>query len=404
MRKFAARDVSRSPRAGLRSWSRTSAGSRPRRLETTTRERPYPRRHHVVPTVGHRLHAAAPSQALDAVQRWRHDHGRRLRRGPVHDAGGQAPRRAGRDAVPGLPQARDDPSQLRLRRRARPVLRPDQVQPATSSRWRTSTARSGSTSSRCASRAAGTTSSSRTSSATACRARRRVANARSRTTTSGGAVKPEKGAGIAARTARSSSATRRAGTGPTTSRARSSSGARSSAAFLFVAGMITIYVIYKTINIPSANAAFEAQTSTVYYSDGTHVLGTFAVQNRHSIPYSQIPVSMRNAVVSAENRSFWTDPGLDPKGIVRAAWSNLSLGQHPGCVDDHPAVREDPLPLAGAHLDAEDQGGVHLGQDRPGAQQAADPRGLPEHDLLRAWCVRRRRGRRRRTSRSRPGT
>ncbi len=33
---------------------------------------------------------------------------------------------------------------------------------------------------------------------------------------------------------------------------------------------------------------------------------------------------MRNAVVSAENRSFWTDPGLDPKGIVRAAWSNVS--------------------------------------------------------------------------------
>jgi membrane peptidoglycan carboxypeptidase len=94
-------------------------------------------------------------------------------------------------------------------------------------------------------------------------------------------------------------------------------------AALFVAGVITVYVVYKTISIPNPNAAFEAQTSTVYYSDGTHVLGTFAVQNRHSIPYAQIPVSMRNAVVSAENRSFWTDPGLDPKGIVRAAWTNL---------------------------------------------------------------------------------
>jgi membrane peptidoglycan carboxypeptidase len=94
-------------------------------------------------------------------------------------------------------------------------------------------------------------------------------------------------------------------------------------AAFFVVGMIVIYIIYKTIDIPNANAAFEAQTSTVYYSDGTHQLGTFAVQNRHSIPYSQIPISMRNAVVSAENRSFWTDPGLDPKGIVRAAWTNL---------------------------------------------------------------------------------
>jgi len=98
----------------------------------------------------------------------------------------------------------------------------------------------------------------------------------------------------------------------------------------FVAGVVVIYVIYKTINIPNPNAAFEAQTSTVYYSDGTHVLGTFAVQNRHSIPLGQIPISMRNAVVSAENRTFWTDPGLDPKGMVRAAWSNLSTNTTQG--------------------------------------------------------------------------
>ncbi|MDP9318980.1 MAG: transglycosylase domain-containing protein, partial [Actinomycetota bacterium] len=95
-------------------------------------------------------------------------------------------------------------------------------------------------------------------------------------------------------------------------------------AALLLVGAVTIYIVYKTISIPNPNAAFEAQTSTVYYSDGTHVLGTFAVQNRHSIPLAQIPISMRNAVVSAENRTFWTDPGLDPKGIVRAAWSNLT--------------------------------------------------------------------------------
>ena len=39
---------------------------------------------------------------------------------------------------------------------------------------------------------------------------------------------------------------------------------------------------------------------------------------------------MQNAVVSAENRTFWTDPGLDPKGIVRAAWNNLTCGATQG--------------------------------------------------------------------------
>ena len=94
---------------------------------------------------------------------------------------------------------------------------------------------------------------------------------------------------------------------------------------LFV-GALAIYIVYRSISIPNPNAAFQAQTSTVYYSDGTHVgyLGTFAVQNQHSIPLAQIPVSMQNAVVSAENRTFWTDRGLDPRGIARAAWSNLT--------------------------------------------------------------------------------
>jgi membrane peptidoglycan carboxypeptidase len=100
-------------------------------------------------------------------------------------------------------------------------------------------------------------------------------------------------------------------------------------AFLAVA-FLAIYIAYRSIGIPDPNAAFQAQTSTVYYSDGKHVIGTFAVQNRHSIPLSQIPISVQNAVVSAENRTFWTDPGLDPKGIVRAAWNNLTGGATQG--------------------------------------------------------------------------
>ena len=30
-----------------------------------------------------------------------------------------------------------------------------------------------------------------------------------------------------------------------------------------------------------------------------------------------------NAVIAAEDRSFYSNKGIDPKGIVRAAWSNL---------------------------------------------------------------------------------
>ncbi|GAB3198460.1 transglycosylase domain-containing protein [Nocardioides hungaricus] len=81
-------------------------------------------------------------------------------------------------------------------------------------------------------------------------------------------------------------------------------------------------VLYRAIDIPDPNKEFETQTSFVYYADGKTEVGSFATQNRDSIPIKEMPESLQNAVVAAENRSFWTDKGIDPKGILRAAFSN----------------------------------------------------------------------------------
>ncbi|HEX8779656.1 MAG TPA: transglycosylase domain-containing protein, partial [Nocardioides sp.] len=82
------------------------------------------------------------------------------------------------------------------------------------------------------------------------------------------------------------------------------------------------FVLYQAIEIPDTNEDFETQTSLVYYDDGETELGRFAEQNRISIPLRSMPQNMQDAVVAAENRTFWTDQGLDPKGILRAAFSN----------------------------------------------------------------------------------
>jgi len=80
--------------------------------------------------------------------------------------------------------------------------------------------------------------------------------------------------------------------------------------------------LYTTIDIPDPNEDFQTETSFVYYDGGKTELGKFAVQDRDSIPLSEMPESLKDAVVAAENRSFWTDKGIDPKGILRAAFSN----------------------------------------------------------------------------------
>ncbi len=90
-----------------------------------------------------------------------------------------------------------------------------------------------------------------------------------------------------------------------------------------VAASVAIYVTYRSIDLPDPNTDFQAEKTTVYYSDGKHVLGEFALQNRDSILLDEVPEHMQDAVISAEDQSFETNAGLDPKGIVRAAWNNL---------------------------------------------------------------------------------
>ena len=73
-----------------------------------------------------------------------------------------------------------------------------------------------------------------------------------------------------------------------------------------------------------------AEKTTVYYSDSTTAIGSFGDQNREIISCSSVPSYVGNAVVASENRSFYTDNGIDLKGIARAALSNITTGSRQG--------------------------------------------------------------------------
>ena len=61
-------------------------------------------------------------------------------------------------------------------------------------------------------------------------------------------------------------------------------------------------------------------------ADGVQ-LATFATEDRRTIPFDQIPQVMRDAQVAAEDRTFWTNPCVDFRGIVRAFVQNLTSGR-----------------------------------------------------------------------------
>ncbi len=94
--------------------------------------------------------------------------------------------------------------------------------------------------------------------------------------------------------------------------------------------VLAFVLAYRAIDIPDPNADFLTETSFIYYADGESELGRFATQERESISYDEMPATVRNAVVAAEDQTFWTNEGIDPKGILRAAFSNASGNETQG--------------------------------------------------------------------------
>jgi membrane peptidoglycan carboxypeptidase len=69
-----------------------------------------------------------------------------------------------------------------------------------------------------------------------------------------------------------------------------------------------------------------AEGSTVVSADGTE-LASFAVEDRREIAFDEIPEIMVQAQVAAEDQTFWTNPCVDFKAIVRAVLQNFQAGQ-----------------------------------------------------------------------------
>jgi penicillin-binding protein 1A len=82
--------------------------------------------------------------------------------------------------------------------------------------------------------------------------------------------------------------------------------------------------LYLLSRIPLPSAKPLKQTTFIFDSSGQHVLATFSEQNRVNVNLSQVPPVVVDAVVSTEDRHFFTEGALDPVSIIRAAISDLS--------------------------------------------------------------------------------
>ena len=71
-----------------------------------------------------------------------------------------------------------------------------------------------------------------------------------------------------------------------------------------------------------------AEPSTIYWSDGSTSMGTFGLESRDPIrTLNEVPKLVVNAVIATEDRSFWTNDGIDVGAVFRAFLTNVTSGK-----------------------------------------------------------------------------
>jgi penicillin-binding protein 1A len=87
------------------------------------------------------------------------------------------------------------------------------------------------------------------------------------------------------------------------------------------AALATLLYVYSQLQLPPTPPPL--QTTYVLDRHG-NVIGTFHTSvDRTIIPFAQMPRPLRDAVVAAEDKDFYHHSGIDPVGILRAAWNDL---------------------------------------------------------------------------------
>lgn len=99
---------------------------------------------------------------------------------------------------------------------------------------------------------------------------------------------------------------------------------------LVVLGGAAFGIAWARIDIPEESEVAAAQTSIVYWNDGTTEMARLGDTNRISVPIADVPLEVQRAVLAAEDRSFYEHGGFAITGFVRALWTNLTTGSSQG--------------------------------------------------------------------------
>ena len=102
------------------------------------------------------------------------------------------------------------------------------------------------------------------------------------------------------------------------------------AGFAFVGVAAAATFGYFASDLPSASDLATVPvplTTHIYDRSGQHLLYTLSDERRDLISIDAVPKRMQDATIAIEDKTFWTNPGVDVGGIIRAIQVNSASGR-----------------------------------------------------------------------------
>ena len=100
-----------------------------------------------------------------------------------------------------------------------------------------------------------------------------------------------------------------------------------SLSFLLFVGLSVFAVLWTYSNkIPDYKflKSYKPPVSSKVYSGNGELVADFSKEKRIFVPYNSIPQNVINSFLSAEDKNFFSHPGVDAKGVLRAVVNNIS--------------------------------------------------------------------------------
>lgn len=93
-------------------------------------------------------------------------------------------------------------------------------------------------------------------------------------------------------------------------------------------GFVLLYLVPRwESELPKLNEEYLGETTFVY-DRGNHIIGPLPTATKRTIvTLDGISKDVRNGVIATEDKRFYEHDGVDPKGIMRAAWADVQGGR-----------------------------------------------------------------------------